>query len=875
MIDENPEAPYNIFEQATRDVAIIVNCEFSFPQSDDQPFDENILNMHMVRTIQQTAIELFSLSESDEDVMKLSTIVFSSAKYASTAGHDVYQFRYHMPFLVSDNMFLQQTFRQTLIANMRREMVLECFSSQPISDWSQCLLMLTDLIPMYLTTTDGKPKLVFDEVIYGVLTIDNLNGQTQPDILAVDDVFTTNSHGHIVRGFINPALFSDTHPETWLPFILSAHYCVRTTVPHREQNRVTSEDAPVRFNLINPGPPSSQSDKIVAEKLLRYVDIKRANDEEDVVRIGRALYSCYSASEIGLKMWIDFCRKGKLYDEVRCREKWYGLKSGNYTVKEIADMAQTDSPKAYEQWHSQWCIESLRHSVSGLHDDISIAIYRCYWLDFVCASIEKNLWYEYVNHHWLKLDAASGLTMRLKKDFVRRLERMRLTILEMQNQSNDERERKMAEDVARQISTLIARVKNYGFKNTLIKSSMTEFHDPTFLKNADNNTDLLGVSNGVIYATSTAIKFRAGRRQDYLTIQAPVEFHGDMTIDHPLVRKMLRWIDQVFPNPNIRHMWWMAQSSILRAGNIHKKLMVNWGPVGGNAKSSIAKLKEKTLGDYCVKIPLEAISKGGRGGGPSPEIAQARSARIITFDEPDEDSELRKSWIKLLTGRDSLFARFCNENGGKFEIIAKIDLNCNTIPFIMNPDKATMTRWCIMPHLSEWVENLNVEHMQAPDGHDVYRADPNFDDCLNELAVAYLWLMVYYYPQYIKEGLVIPEEIKQINKSYWANNDIYSAFIREKLERVYLPGGTHPDTSQTVLKQKIYAAFSSWFSLAFPGLQITKSLVFYEEMSQVHRMGPLTGESWAGFRFKQRNGIDGYMTPQGGAAQPADNRVRT
>jgi phage/plasmid-associated DNA primase len=77
---------------------------------------------------------------------------------------------------------------------------------------------------------------------------------------------------------------------------------------------------------------------------------------------------------------------------------------------------------------------------------------------------------------------------------------------------------------------------------------------------------------------------------------------------------------------------------------------------GGNGKGMLMSIVEKTLGSYFYSLPSEILTTHSKGG-PKPELAQTRWARLVIFTEPDENQMLVKTTINMLTGRDKITVR--------------------------------------------------------------------------------------------------------------------------------------------------------------------------------------------------------------------------
>ena len=111
-----------------------------------------------------------------------------------------------------------------------------------------------------------------------------------------------------------------------------------------------------------------------------------------------------------------------------------------------------------------------------------------------------------------------------------------------------------------------------------------------------------------------------------------------------------------------------------------------------------------------------------------------------------------------------------------------------------------------------------------------------FENQIPELAPVFMWYLVKMYPKYRKEGLEEPEIVRKTTSEYWEDNDIYTQFIRENIEKAFkIVPNDWPTTKQKPIDDKaylhlveIYGVFRDWFrenygSLKLPDRQILKS----------------------------------------------------
>ena len=176
--------------------------------------------------------------------------------------------------------------------------------------------------------------------------------------------------------------------------------------------------------------------------------------------------------------------------------------------------------------------------------------------------------------------------------------------------------------------------------------------------------------------------FRNGRPDDYITFTTGLNFNKEYTYDHPDVKDLDKYLEEVFPNKNRREYFLDFLCGTLQ-GNDHKRFLVATGD-GDNSKSMMMALLEETFGlgetGYFGKFPPELviISKGHSSGGARPELSRVRGKKIMGIDEITQREELNIREIKRLTGNDSYYARALFEKGTEIRPQFTLILQCWT-----------------------------------------------------------------------------------------------------------------------------------------------------------------------------------------------------
>lgn len=102
---------------------------------------------------------------------------------------------------------------------------------------------------------------------------------------------------------------------------------------------------------------------------------------------------------------------------------------------------------------------------------------------------------------------------------------------------------------------------------------------------------------------------------------------------------------------------------------------------GNNGKSVFVELLRAMLGDYAVNTPIETFIKKRftNGGEATPDRARLQGARLVTSDEPDDNSIMDETFIKTITGGGVLTARKLHKDFYEFVCKFKLIITCNNM----------------------------------------------------------------------------------------------------------------------------------------------------------------------------------------------------
>jgi phage/plasmid-associated DNA primase len=466
----------------------------------------------------------------------------------------------------------------------------------------------------------------------------------------------------------------------------------------------------------------------------------------------------------------------------------------------------------------------------------------------MCTSAKKETWYKFNGTRLKMMDEAVEMRQDIDEKFVPMFEQKR-THLSATIRLNDENQRKEAELHIGLITTFIHKMKLEGFSTTVIKACKARryLHVNDFSQIADMDPGKIGWANLVTEVCGNQVYPRPGKPEDFITKSTLVDFDDSLDEGSSKVQELMKWLQQVFVDPELLVYFLKDVASFLKGGNGEKFFRV-WTGATDNSKSMIVKLIQQTLGEYTFDIPPSALfpTKGG-GEGPSPVWAQAKGGRVGWVSEPDGNDELGAGIIKRQTGGDRFFARMCHENGGSITASHKLVLICNRIPEVPGIDKAGMNRFLILPFKSTWVDNP-PESIEEQYRLRLFKKDEMFDSKIPKLVPALAWLMQKYFNLYSTEGLRKPDIVREYIDQHWNERDIYKIFIEENVKRMLDERG-EPNSEMRVTTGPLYTLFKSWHKDQFPQKPIPTMPKFRDEMQVSSRMGPMKSNRWIGYEI--------------------------
>lgn len=314
-----------------------------------------------------------------------------------------------------------------------------------------------------------------------------------------------------------------------------------------------------------------------------------------------------------------------------------------------------------------------------------------------------------------------------------------------------------SEDTSEYLSPLaeiLKKLDNIVFRINVIKACQDKLFHIGLKGRIDVDPATMAWTNGISECLDDQIYFRPGKLEDFITLSTGQTFP---LTEPPEIKELRVWLNQTFPEKELEHYFLKLAASTF----LQQRGLCIWYGNGNNGRSCIGRLFGHMLGNYCLFI--------GDFREPIPE----RPEHIIFgyLEEGRPPKHLNK------------FNRFFHTQ--------------DTIPFVPL-DK--LPEGVVLPFLSTW-SSLEDSVQQRQ-----FKSDPNFDQKIPNLAPAFAWLCVQYYPIYKKEGLVVPEFVLKELQQHAIDHDPITLFQKE----VNLPTDA----------KEAYKQYKEWHKENLPGVPL-------------------------------------------------------
>jgi P4 family phage/plasmid primase-like protien len=657
---------------------------------------------------------------------------------------------------------------------------------------------------------------------------------------------------------LNSTKQNSTKPlDYYLPRILSVNSLNRPIFSVREGIEVIVKQKMIKVKEIKgivENVPIAEAVEI-SKRLTDCLSIKRASDYDSWIEVGWILYNIGEGCLESLDIWINFSKKTTRgnFNEAYCVHEWNKMYKSNYTLGSLKHYAAMDSPEGYGKFLLDEKNKRIKDSLNGGHYDLARQLYDVYGQTHVCASLEKDLWFEYKNHRWSRDEKGMELKRKIAACLIPRYKdaaKQKIDEIDVIDEDNQETLSTVVEDNGRvtgsikKIQSLIGSLNTSGFKASVMKECQELFFNNEFFKKLDDNPYLLGFNNGVLDLKTCS--FRPGKPEDYISYTTGYDYK-EYNSDDIEIQDIEHNLEKIFVDPILREYFVTYAATLLRGGNFQKTFVVMSGE-GDNGKSVIIEIIEKALGDYCIKFPTTLLTgKRAQSSAANPELDRVHGRRFAVMQEPDGKDVINAGMLKELTGNDSMYVRGLFKDGREIRIMFKLALICNKLPRLSADDQATWNRVRVLTFESCFPKDQSLvpKSYEEQKEKKMFPRDNDFTEKIPHMRAPFLWYILQRYKSLrnIKlSELVDPPKVTEATRAYRENNDYYLQFINENIKKDFSP------ENNGLTLTEVYNTFIEWFKNTYTNSKCPNKIELREDLNR--RWGNLIGGKWKNVRFR-------------------------
>lgn len=452
------------------------------------------------------------------------------------------------------------------------------------------------------------------------------------------------------------------------------------------------------------------------------------------------------------------------------------------TNRSIRYWARRDALDKYNDVHDRSIdhyIEETIRTEQSTDFDLAMVLFHVFKERFVCASVGKNLWYEFINHRWSECDEGNTLRLLISRDIYRiYYKKLQLLMDELRRYETGSEQFVHIKKLTEKITAVNVKLKTTTYKNNIMREVKTLFYDKKFYDNLNANPYLLCFTNGVMDFKQKC--FRDGQPDDNISKCTNTEYMKmDRDVQKKEIAEITEFMEQLFPIESVRRYMWEHLASVLIGVNRDQTFNVYIGG-GSNGKSKLVELMAMCLGDYKVSLPIALITQKRIGiGSTSSEIAQLVGVRYAVMQEPTKsDNTLNDGVLKEITGGDPITARALYKDSISFVPQCKLAVCTNVMFNLEANDDGTKRRIKKIDFISKFCERPVKDDPDAP--HQ-FMINKYLDERLKPWAHVFMSMLV---DHALQTGGVVKtcKEVDDSSNAYFESEDHISEFLSEKVQ---------------------------------------------------------------------------------------------
>jgi P4 family phage/plasmid primase-like protien len=569
-----------------------------------------------------------------------------------------------------------------------------------------------------------------------------------------------------------------------------------SSIPHSQ--RIKKQQKPVIRQKKKKSPSrintnfNEHLDKI--KKIIDILSKDRAENYNDWQNLGWCLHNI---DDRLLPIWIQFSKKSSKFKDGECEQVWPYMDNQGLGLGTLYMWAKEDNPDKYAELTKNDLRKYLFKGLNATTFDIAVVMYQKFKDEFVYAP--KKTWYQFTNHRWKTLDEGIVLQNCISTELVMEYLGIRGEYINKANTIDPtDQEFEDNEKQIKKIGAVIKKLKDLPFKKKVMEECQGLFYVEDFELELDVKTKLIGFENGIYDLENNM--FRDGISEDYIKFSTKIHYLLDFDNFHPQVQEVRAFLHQILPEKIEREYAIRLLASFLD-GEIKGQKFHMWSGSGGNGKSKLIELFQKTFGDYTTTFPSSLLTKTRAAAETAnPHLAAAKGKRFAVLQEPEKGEKLNIGLMKELTGGDKITARGLHRDPIEFYPQFKLVLTCNNKPEVSEVDDGTWRRIRNLEFRSKFVDNPDPNNLFE------FHIDDELSRKMEHWPEAFMWILLEEYKEYKKYGINEPMSVKDNTNEYKNNSDPISQFFSEKIKET---------KGESIHIDEAFTQFLEWYKSAY------------------------------------------------------------
>lgn len=412
-------------------------------------------------------------------------------------------------------------------------------------------------------------------------------------------------------------------------------------------------------------------------------------------------------------------------------------------------------------------------------------------------------------HHWCedKYSIAYQRTESVVRAYQRLAEKSEAII---DDPASTKDEVKEAESTLATLERRIKGIRSRSGQENLLTQVSRVFNPLKILPDEiDQKPYLLACPNGVINLKTGVLS--DGEPSDYLLNSCPTKYRPDLAeLDDPCPETTRFLMSSMDGNREmVDFIWRVLGYGMIRERKDHV-FVIFWGAHGRNGKDTLIKLMTHVLGkELSGNIPVELFlqtSQTRNSSAPSPDVMALRGMCLAWINEAEDGQRFAMARLKALTGGGLITARgLMDRSMTTFAQTHLPVMTTNELPRAKSDDEAFWQRALIV----RW----DLSFVGEPDPEKDYqrKADKHLDEKIQNEAEGVLVRLVRGAMEYVRDGLVVPPQVRAWTRDQRDTQDDLAAFLEEccvvEQKRDVL------EAYQTKIRSnELYDAWSLWFA---------------------------------------------------------------